>query len=160
MPRKTNDSHTPLGLPHTDRLIRAMAPLVLLGSGCLLMGVAAPAEAGLLRPLLDLMQPRLEDRLSQACVRQLAGDDAQLAERLQQPCRAMAQPTSRCLIDETDSSGRGLGVLTEMLAGRFGDDSEVVVKRCLARRLGLPPDSLQQLPLRDLVRRYSERTRR
>lgn len=28
--------------------------------------------------------------------------------------------------------------MTELLAGRFGDDSEVVVKRCAGRLLGLP----------------------
>ena len=117
------------------------------------------AQASLLRPLLDLMQPSLEARLSQACVTQLAAGNADLAKRLERPCRSVAGPTSRCLIDETDRSGRGLGVLSEMLAGRFGDDSEVVVKRCLARQLGLPPDSLQELPLRELIDRYAARVR-
>ena len=117
------------------------------------------AQAGLLRPLLDLMRPNLENRLSQACVSQLAGEDSALAKRLENPCRTVAAPTSRCLIDETDRSGRGLGIISEMLAGRFGDDSEVVVKRCLARQLGLPPDSLQDLPLLELVRRYATRVR-
>jgi hypothetical protein len=41
-----------------------------------------------------------------------------------------------------------------MVGGRFGDDSEVVVKRCLARLLGLPVDSLRDVPLRDLARRF------
>ena len=41
-----------------------------------------------------------------------------------------------------------------MIGGRFGDDSEVVVKRCLARLLGLPVDSLRDVPLRDLTRRF------
>ncbi len=120
---------------------------------------APQAQAGLLRPLLDLMRPNLERRLSQACVKQLAGDDAALAELVMQPCRRVAEPTSRCLIEETDHTGRGLGVITEMLAGRFGDDSEVVVKRCIARQLGLPADSLKDLPLRELVRRYAARAR-
>lgn len=117
------------------------------------------AAAGLLRPLLNLLRPNLENRLNQACVQQLSGGDQALAQRLEQPCRLVAGPTSRCLIEETDQSGRGLGVITEMLAGRFGDDSEVVVKRCLARQLGLPADSLQELPLRELVRRYAARVR-
>ena len=122
--------------------------------------MAPPARAGLLRPLLDLMQPQLASRLSRACVQQLAGGDAALASRLEQPCQRIAAPTSRCLIDETDRSGRGLGVLTELLAGRFGDDSEVVVKRCLTRQLGLPEGSLDDLPLRELVGRYAARMRR
>jgi len=120
---------------------------------------APQAQAGLLRPLLELMRPGLENRLSQACIRQLSGDDADLAQRLEKPCRTLAGPTSRCLIDETDRSGRGLGMVSEMLAGRFGDDGEAVVKRCLARQLGLPPDSLMDLPLLELVRRYGTRTR-
>ena len=120
---------------------------------------APPAQAGLLRPLLDLMRPNLERRLSQACVQQLAGENAALGALVEQPCRRVAGPTSRCLIEETDHSGRGLGVITEMLAGRFGDDSEVVVKRCIARQLGLPTDSLKDLPLRELVRRYAARVR-
>jgi hypothetical protein len=76
---------------------------------------------------------------------------------MEEPCHKLAVPTSRCLIEETDSSGRGLGVLTELLAGRFGDDSEVVVKRCLARLFGLPADSLREVPLRDLGRRFGSR---
>lgn len=123
-------------------------------------GAAMPASAGLLRPLLNLMQPRLQTQLTQACVRQLAGADAALAALVKGPCEAVAAPTSRCLVDETDRSGRGFGVLTELLAGRFGDDSEVVVRRCLARQLGLPADGLDSLPLRELVRRYGAGTRR
>lgn len=145
-------------MPLPDRA-RTLLPLLLCGSWAVI-GMPAAAEAGLLRPLLDLMQPRLETRLSQVCVRQLAGDDTQLVSLVQKPCEAIAKPTSRCLIDETDRSGRGFGVLTELLAGRFGDDSEIVVKRCLARQLGLPAGSLEQLPLRELVRRYAERARR
>lgn len=142
-----------------SRRVGTLLPLLLAGSWAA-VGQAAPAAAGLLRPLLDLMQPRLEARLGQACVRQLAGDDTHLAALVQQPCEAIAKPTSRCLVDETDRSGRGFGVLSEMLAGRFGDDSAIVVKRCLSRQLGLPAGSLEQLPLQELVRRYAERWRR
>ncbi|NDC34623.1 MAG: hypothetical protein EBZ51_04370 [Synechococcaceae bacterium WB9_2_112] len=114
------------------------------------------AQASLLRPLLELMRPQLEARLSQACVRQLAGsNDGDLAARLQAPCQTIAAPISRCLVDETDRSGRSLGVVSELLSGRFGDDSEQVVKRCLARQLGLDAGSLDPLPLRELLQRYS-----
>lgn len=113
------------------------------------------AQASLLRPLLDLMRPQLEGRLSQACVRQLAGsNDADLAARLQAPCQAIAAPISRCLVEETDRAGRSLSVISDLLAGRFGDDSERVVKRCLARQLGLEAGSLDPLPLRELLLRY------
>jgi len=123
----------------------------------LIQAVLMPgAQASLLRPLLELMRPQLEARLSQACVRQLAGsNDGDLAARLQAPCQTIAAPISRCLVDETDRSGRSLGVVSELLSGRFGDDSEQVVKRCLARQLGLDAGSLDPLPLRELLQRYS-----
>lgn len=118
-----------------------------------------PAEAGLLRPMLLLLRPQLEDRLAQLCVDTAAGGSQELGKSLQDPCRKLAVPTSKCLIEETDASGRGLGVISELLAGRFGDNSEVVVKRCLARLFGLPADSLREVPLRELGRRFGERSR-
>ncbi|MFN7678051.1 MAG: hypothetical protein ACK5QW_05570 [Cyanobacteriota bacterium] len=127
---------------------------VLLTSG-LVVGITSPASAGLLKPVLELMRPQLESRLADLCVQTAAaGLPPDLGKSLQDPCRKLAGPTSRCLIEETDRTGRGLGVLTEMLNGRFGDDSEVVVKRCLARMLGLPVDSFRDVPLRDLTRRF------
>ncbi|MEB3243488.1 MAG: hypothetical protein VKO44_07610 [Cyanobacteriota bacterium] len=125
---------------------------VLLGSA--LISTASPASAGLLLPVLELMRPQLEAKLAEACIQTAAAGSAALGASLADPCRKLAKPTSRCLIEETSRTGRGLGVLTEMLGGRFGDDSEVVVKRCLARLLGLPVDSLKDVPLRDLTRRF------
>lgn len=116
------------------------------------------AEAGVWKPLLVLLRPQLENRLARACVEAAAGDNPELASRLQDPCRKLAAPTSRCLIEETDSTGRGIGVLSELARGRFGDDSEVVVKRCLARMFGLPPESLREVPLRELGRRFASRS--
>jgi hypothetical protein len=87
-------------------------------------------------------------------VRTAAGDNPDLAARLQDPCHKLAVPTSKCLIEETDSSGRSVGVLSELMRGRFGDDSELVVKRCLARLFGIPPDSLKDVPLQELARRF------
>ena len=123
-------------------------------SGGLVVGMAPPAKAGLLMPVLQLMRPQLEARLAEVCVQAASAGSPRLGASLQDPCRKLAAPTSRCLIEETDRTGRGLGVLTEMVGGRFGDDSEVVVKRCLARLLGLPVDSLRDVPLRDLARRF------
>ena len=125
----------------------------LLTSG-MVVGMAAPATAGLLMPVLQLMRPQLESRLAEICVQAASAGSPSLGSSLKDPCRKLAAPTSRCLIEETDRTGRGLGVLTEMVGGRFGDDSEVVVKRCLARLLGLPVDSLRDVPLRDLARRF------
>lgn len=123
-------------------------------SGGILLGLASPSSAGLLMPVLELMRPRLEARLAELCIQTASVGSPSLGASLQDPCRKLAKPTSRCLIEETNRTGRGLGVLTEMLGGRFGDDSEVVVKRCLARLLGLPVDSFRDVPLSDLTRRF------
>ena len=124
-------------------------------TGGMVVALASPSSAGLLMPVLELMRPRLESRLADVCIQTTAGGSPRLGASMEDLCRKLAKPTSRCLIEETNRTGRGLGVLTEMLGGRFGDDSEVVVKRCLARLLGLPLDSLRDVPLRDLTRRFS-----
>jgi hypothetical protein len=116
-----------------------------------------PAAAGLLSPLLRLFQPRLEERLTRVCLAVGADGRPELERRLEEPCRRLARPASACLIEETERSGRSFGVLTELASGRVGDDSEVVVKRCAARLLGLPADTLQEVPLKDLQRRFSPR---
>ncbi len=113
------------------------------------------ARAGLLAPILQLIRPQLETRLTEVCLTTAAGNDPDLRRLLQDPCHKLAGPTSRCLIEETDSSGRGLAVMREMVGGQLGDASEEVVKRCLARLFGLPADSLREVPLRELGRRFS-----
>jgi hypothetical protein len=128
--------------------------LVLLTAATALVVPAPPARAGLLRPVLMLLRPQLENQLTRVCVETVSAGRTDLEKSLQDPCRKLAVPTSKCLIEETDNSGRSLGVLTEMVSGRFGDDSEVVVKRCLARMFGLPTDSLRDMPLRELGRRF------
>lgn len=138
-------------LPH--RPSPWLAPL----SVALVLSTGDPAQAGLLRPVLMLMRPPLENRLTRLCIDTVADGNSDLERRLQDPCRKLAGPTSRCLIEETDSSGRGLGVLSDLLAGRVGEDSEEVVKRCLARLFGLPADSLRDMPLRELARRFLPR---
>ena len=139
-------------------LTQRPCPAVLLGL-LLALAIQPAARAGLMRPVLMLMRPQLENRLARICLEAAAGGEVELERTLRDPCRKIAGPTSRCLIEETDASGRGLGVLTEMLGGRFGDDSEVIVKRCLARMFGLPVDSLRDVPLRELGRRFSGRLR-
>ena len=116
--------------------------------------LATPAQASLLGPLLQLMRPQLEQRLTRLCLSVAAGGQATLEQSLREPCRQLAAPASQCLIKEAESGGRSFGVITELLAGRFGDDSEVVVKRCAARLLGLPPDTLREVPMRELQQRF------
>lgn len=127
-------------------------------TGGIVLGLASPSFAGLLMPVLELMRPRLEARLAELCIQTASVGSPSLGASLQDPCRKLAKPTSRCLIEETNRTGRGLGVLTEMLGGRFGDDSEVVVKRCVARMFGLPTNSLDGVPLRQLAQRFAQRS--
>ena len=104
-----------------------------------LMLSGGAVQAGLLQPLLQMMRPKLESELADQC-QQLAKQalkDAELdLEPLtsmgEQPCQALAKPVSECLIRETSRSGRELGVISELLSGRIGDDAQVVIKRCLA----------------------------
>jgi hypothetical protein len=119
----------------------------------------APARAGLLAPILQMMRPRIESHLAEECrklVSQQAGESLkpELNRLVEQPCRSLARPVSACLIRETSRTGRELGVISELVAGRVGDDAEVVIKRCIASMLGLSESSLQELPLQTLVERW------
>ena len=135
-------------------MAKSLRILMLLTAAMVLIPPPAPARAGLLRPVLLLLRPQLENQLTRVCVQTASAGRTDLEKSLQDPCRKLAVPTSKCLIEETDNSGRSLGVLTEMVSGRFGDDSEEVVKRCLARMFGLHTDSLRDMPLRELGKRF------
>jgi hypothetical protein len=132
----------PMHAPFTPRLL--VAPVLM---------------TSLLLPVLQLMRPQLEQRLKTVCVETAAAGNASLAAKLEGPCAQLAKPTSQCLVQETASSGRSLAVLGEVIRGEFGADSEQVVKRCLARMLGLPADSLQHISLKELAQGFAK-TRR
>ncbi|MEX1317971.1 MAG: hypothetical protein AB1Z22_12720 [Synechococcaceae cyanobacterium] len=125
--------------------------LALLLAGPLLAG---PAQAGLLRPVLEVMRPQLEKRITEACVDGLAGEVPELATQLQGPCRQLASRTSSCLVRETDASGKGLAVLSELMQRDLGPESERIVKRCIAQLVGLPANSLEGLSLQQLAQRF------
>ena len=121
------------------------------------------AKAGLLQPLIQLLQPRIERQLVSEC-RQLAeqaldGVAAEIAPKswlnstVEEPCRKLARPVSECLIRETSRSGRELGVLTELLRGRVGDDASEVIQRCLVSLTDLPQSRLNQIPVQELIER-------
>jgi len=144
----------PPRVPRSGAAARLGAAVAVASAVAAGLGPVPGARAGLLLPVLQLMRPQLESKLTELCVNHAANGNAELRRSLQDPCHQLSIPTSRCLIEETDSSGRGLGVVRELLAGRFGEDSELVVKRCLARLFGLPADSLREMPLRQLARRF------
>jgi hypothetical protein len=121
--------------------------------------VAPVLLTSLLLPVLQLMRPQLEQRLKTVCVETGSSGNAALAAKLEAPCAQLARPTSQCLVQETAESGRSLAILGDMIRGDLGADSEVVVKRCLARMLGLPADSLQAVPLKELAQGFAK-TRR
>ena len=115
---------------------------------------AGAAQAGLMRPVLQLLRPQVEARLASLCVGWLGGADGALAASLEKPCRQLAAPVSRCLVEETDAGGNSLAVVSDLLSGRLGETSELVVKRCAARLLGLPPDSLRDVPLQEIAHQF------
>ena len=120
----------------------------------------AAAQAGLLQPLLQMMRPKLENQLADQCeqlakqaLRNAELDLEPLSSLGEQPCKALAKPVSECLLRETSRSGRELGVLSELLSGRIGDDAEVVIKRCLASLLGIQAPDLEDVPLSEIFQR-------
>ena len=124
------------------------------------------AKAGLFQPLIQLLQPRIERQLVSECLQlaeqALDGVAAEIAPKswvnsaVEQPCRILARPVSECLVRETSRSGRELGVLTELLRGKVGDDASVVIQRCLTSLTGLPQSSLDQVPLQKLMERLRQ----
>jgi hypothetical protein len=139
--------------PHKKQVVLSLVAISLILSG-------GAVQAGLLQPLLQMMRPKLESQLADQC-QQLAKQalkDAELdlepfSSMGEQPCQALAKPVSECLIRETSRSGRELGVISELLSGRIGDDAQVVIKRCLASLLGLQATDLQDVPLSELFQR-------
>lgn len=115
---------------------------------------ASPAQASLMKPVLELMRPQLETRITRTCVDALAGSVPELADQLEKPCRRLAAPTSRCLVRETAASGKDLTVLAELLRQELGPESERIVKRCIAQLVGLPAASLEGLSLQQLAERF------
>lgn len=133
-------------MPH-QRLRHTAAQFGLVTVQLLVMSTQS-ASAGLLAPVLKLMQSQIEGRLSQACtsVLQEASDDfSQIGQWLESPCKGLAKPVSACLIREASRSGRELGVLSELISGQIGDDSEVVIRRCAAAFIGLPAHQGERL---------------
>lgn len=113
----------------------------------------AAASAGLLKPVLLLMRPQLEQRLSRLCLTLAADGNPKLENALRRPCQKLATPASHCLVEETDASGRELAVLSELMGGKPGPASEVILKRCAAKLLNLPRDSFADVPLSELGQR-------
>jgi hypothetical protein len=139
--------------PHKKKVVLTLVAVSLMFSG-------GAAQAGLLQPLLQMMRPKLENQLADQCeqlakqaLRNAELDLEPLSSLGEQPCKALAKPVSECLLRETSRSGRELGVLSELLSGRIGDDAEVVIKRCLASLLGLQATDLEDVPLSEIFQR-------
>ena len=114
-------------------------------------GFALPVQAGLLSPIFWLARPRLERRLAKRCVELTAGDHDALRETMKPACKQFAKPVAKCLIKQTEVSGRAFGVIVEILRGEFGDDSEIVVKLCSASIFNLPANTFMDVPLSDIL---------
>ncbi len=136
------------------KIIKATPLCVAFGLVVATFGSAIPAQAGLLTPLLWLARPKLEKRLTKKCLKITAGDDVKLREQMTPACRDFAKPISKCLIKQTDLTGRTFGVIVELIRGEFGDDSELVVKRCSASIIGLPINTFKNMPLLEIIERW------
>ena len=114
--------------------------------------------------MIQLLQPGIERQLVSECgqlaAQALDGSASEIAPKswvnsaVEQPYRTLARPVSECLVRETSRSGRELGVLTELLRGRVGDDARALIRRCLASLTGLSQSSLNQSPVQELMERF------
>jgi len=114
------------------------------------------AEASMFKPLLLLAAPRLENSLQQECTKLISGVGPELIEPMAKVCKTISKPIASCLINQADISGRSLGVIKEMIQGKFGDDSELVVKRCIASMFLLPLDTFNDVPLKKFTDRLKD----
>ena len=119
------------------------------------------ARAGLLQPVLQMLRPRLEAELTDTCT-SLVGEATGGLEGIETlakgPCRSAAKPMSECLIREAGRSGRELEVLSELIRGTVGDNSTLVIRRCVSTLMGLPADG--QGSLEGLLRQLQGERRR
>ena len=119
------------------------------------------ARAGLLQPVLQMLRPRLEAELTDTCT-SLVGEATGGLEGIETlakgPCRSAAKPMSECLIREAGRSGRELEVLSELIRGTVGDNSTLVIRRCVSSLMGLPADG--QGSLEGLLRQLQGESRR
>ena len=119
------------------------------------------AQAGLLQPVLQMLRPRLEAELTDTCT-SLVGEATGGLEGIETlakgPCRSAAKPMSECLIREASRSGRELEVLSELIRGTVGDNSTLVIRRCVSSLMGLPADG--QGSLEGLLRQLQGERRR
>ena len=119
------------------------------------------ARAGLLQPVLQMLRPRLEAELTDTCtslVGEATGGLEGIETLAEGPCRSAAKPMSECLIREAGRSGKELEVLSELIRGRVGDNSTLVIRRCVSSLMGLPADGQQSLD--GLLRQLQGETRR
>jgi hypothetical protein len=106
---------------------------------------------GILLPALMLLKPQVEGHLSKECLRMTAGNNSELAKLMEKPCQAIAAPIADCLIKESERTNNVLKVISEVISKKYGEGSETVTKACLAKTLGIPAESLKDVPLARLI---------
>ncbi|MEB3159757.1 MAG: hypothetical protein VKK03_09910 [Synechococcus sp.] len=127
---------------------RAQTFLLTTSAALLLVAIPQASRAGILQPLLEMMRPRMEAKISESCtelVREVSGGLDGVSLLAEGPCRSAAKPISACLVREAGHSHRELQMITELLRGQIGDDSRQVIRRCLSSMMGLPANGLDQL---------------
>ena len=120
----------------------------------LITGAQQAAQAGLLQPLLQLLQPRLEKELTKSCtalVRDASGGLDALSSLAEGPCRSAAKPMSACLIREAGRTGKEWQVIGDVVRGEVGEHSQRIIVRCVSQQIGLPSKRLEGLLPQELL---------
>lgn len=115
---------------------------------------------GLLLPVVMLLKPQVEAHIKKECINMTGSGNKELQETMERPCSEIAKPIANCLIREAEGSGKLLGVISDIISKNYGSASEHVTKRCIAKTLNMPPDSLSSVPLKRLIENMQKKPER
>jgi len=102
---------------------------------------------GILLPALMLLKPQVESHLEKECINIAAGENTEIVNIMQKPCAAIVAPIATCLIKEAERTNNVLKIIGEVISKKYGEGSETVTKGCIAKTLGIPVESLKDVPL-------------
>jgi len=115
---------------------------------------------GLLLPVVMLLKPQVEAHIKKEGVNMTSSGNKELQEIMERPCSEIAKPIASCLIKEAEGSGKLLGIISDLISKNYGVASEHVTKRCIAKTLNMPPDSLSSVPLKRLIENMEKKPER
>lgn len=113
----------------------------------MIKATSASSYFGILLPALMLLKPQVENHLEKECINIAAGENMELVNIMQKPCAAIAAPIATCLLKEAERTNNVLKIISEVISKKYGEGSETVTKGCIAKTLGIPVESLKDVPL-------------